>query len=127
MSKIPSVEPTRINLSDRLFHVEILRGGMNRLLLRSNKSETWSDRIEIFFMYVQYMAIPMTLHGPVIEMLGRVDECRDVIPGSFAINPDLKVYSVRSQGSNGLVVASALALDESTASASDPSNFPMMS
>lgn len=44
-----------INYGDRMFHIEIMRGGMNRLLLRSNPDDQKKSRVEILFMNVKFM------------------------------------------------------------------------
>ena len=49
------------------FHVEILRGGMNRLLLRSMPSSDQPSRIEVLFQYVQHLEMPMAFEGLLIE------------------------------------------------------------
>jgi hypothetical protein len=126
LSRTPSDGLEHLDYADRIFHVELFRGGMNRLLLRSNRSESWRTRLEVFFMYVQYMALPMRLHGPIIHRLGTVEDYRDAVPSQFEIDPDLLVFSVRSQAFEGVIVAGAMALDESELSASAPSNFFMM-
>jgi len=58
MSLIALAKGSRISLS-RDFHVEILRGGMNRLLLRSLATKSHPTRIEIYFPFVQHLEIPM--------------------------------------------------------------------
>ena len=58
MSLIALAKGSRITLS-RAFHVEILRGGMNRLLLRSTATNSNPTRVEIYFPYVQHLDIPM--------------------------------------------------------------------
>jgi len=115
-----------IDQSDRVFHLEILRGGMNRLLFRSNKSETWPTRVEILFTNVKYLAVATVLHGPVIRRLGSLDECLDLVPWGLDASTELSVYSVRAGDREGLVVGGSLAVDESQASPSDPSRFFMM-
>ena len=50
----------------RQFRLELFRGGMNRLLLRSRPTAS-DGRIEIFFQYVQRLDIPMTFEGLSIE------------------------------------------------------------
>jgi hypothetical protein len=58
MSLIALAKGSRISLS-RDFHVEILRGGMNRLLLRSMGTKSNPTRVEIYFPHVQHLDIPM--------------------------------------------------------------------
>lgn len=58
MSLIALAKGSRISLS-RDFHVEILRGGMNRLLLRSTGTKANPTRVEIYFPHVQRLEIPM--------------------------------------------------------------------
>ena len=117
----------RIDLSDRIFHLEVLRGGMNRLLFRSNRSQTRSTRIEVFFMYVQHLCVPTRLEGPVIDRLGPLEENAHRVPWRLpSSETGLSVYSVSARGGSGTIVAAALAVEESSAGPSDPSGFFMM-
>lgn len=43
----------------RRFHVEVLRGSMNRLLLRAMPTADEPTRMEVFFQYVQHLDMPM--------------------------------------------------------------------
>ncbi len=126
MSKIHLNDPVYLDLSKRTFRLEVMRGGMNRLLFRSNIRQDVTSRMEIFFMYVQYMSVPMVLVGPIIEAVGTLSENPDRVPWELEVDVDLTIFSVRSRGGEGLIVASAMALDESDASGNEPSSFPMM-
>ena len=126
MSAIHSADSGVVDQSDRVFHLEVLRGGMNRLLFRSNKSETWPTRVEILFMNVNFLAIGTLLHGPVITPLGPVAEHAERVAWLLNTPDDLSLFSIRSAEGDGLIVAGSLSLDESHASASDPSSFFMM-
>ena len=121
-----SDEPRVVDRADRVFHLEVLRGGMNRLLFRSNKSDTLPTRVEILFMNVKYLAVGTVLQGPVIERLGSIAECADRVPWLVDHAGYLSVFLVRSRGGEGVVVAGSIAVDESEASASDPSGFFML-
>lgn len=77
-------------------------------------------------MNVKYLALGTVLQGPVIERLGSVVECADQVPWLLAHPGDFSVFLVRSGDGEGVVVAGSIALDESDASASDPSRFFMM-
>jgi hypothetical protein len=122
----PSEELPVIDHADRVFHLEILRGGMNRLLFRSNRSGTWATRVEVFFMNVKYLAAATMLHGLVVERSGRLDECSDRVNWNLEPSPELWFFSVLSTSGDGIIVAGSVAVDESDASASDPSRFFMM-
>lgn len=126
MSTTRSDELGFIDQSDRIFHLEVLRGGMNRLLFRSNMSETWPTRVEILFMNVKYLAVATVLRGPVIQRLGSLEECSDRVSWSLDAPSGIAVFSVHSGDGRGMVVAGSMALDESNASPSDPSRFFMM-
>ncbi len=115
-----------LDLSGRIFHLEVLRGGMNRLLFRSNRSQSWPTRIEIFFMHVQHLAVPTRLEGPVVDRLGPLEEHGHLVPWRLPPDVDLSVYAVSTRGGRGFIVAAEMAVEESSASASDPSSFFMM-
>ncbi|MDQ1748886.1 MAG: hypothetical protein QOD07_3149 [Frankiaceae bacterium] len=99
---------------------------MNRLLLRSNKSATWTTRVEIIFMNVKYVAVGTSLNGLVVEGLGSLEECSDRVPWRLDLSSEMSVYLLRSGSGDGIVVAGSVAVDESDAGPGDPSRFFMM-
>lgn len=122
----PSRAHEIIDYSDRRFHVEVMRGGMNRLLLRSNIQEPWDTRIEILFMNVKYMNIGTTMNGLIIEDRGAVQEHPEALPWKVASVVDQLLFEIRADEGTGIVVAGAVAVDISDAGPSAPSNFFMM-
>lgn len=123
MSRTTRDSDSIIDLSDRIVHLEVLRGGMNRLLFRTNRSETWNTRIEVYFANVKYLAVSTLLRGPTFERLGAVHELPDLVPPDVAASDDMSVYGIEWQGGEGIIVAAAMAVDVSEASAQDPSRF----
>ena len=112
MSLIALAKGSRISLS-RDFHVEILRGGMNRLLLRSMATNSNPTRVEIYFPYVQHLDIPMRIEELTIscEAWGASD--------SF-------LYRLESNGVNvGQVVAAHCIFGEDEAPVGSASMFPI--
>ena len=112
MSLIALAKGSRISLS-RDFHVEILRGGMNRLLLRSTATKSNPTRVEIYFPYVQHLDIPMRIEDLTIscEPWGASD--------SFVFRLDSGGISV------GQVVAAHCIYGEDAAAAGSASMFPI--
>jgi hypothetical protein len=123
----PSSWPARIEYADRKFHVEVMRGGMNRLLLRSNIGKTWDTRIEVLFMNVKYMSLGTAMDGLVVEDLGVLEEHWDAVPWALPPSPGLHHFEIRSGSGTGRVVAGAVAVDISDDGPSEPSRFFMMS
>lgn len=119
--------PARIEYADRKFHLEVMRGGMNRLLLRSNIGKTWDTRVEVLFMNVKYMSLGTTMDGLVIEDLGVLEEHRDAVPWTLPPSPGLHYFEVRSGSGTGRVVAGSVSIDISNDGPSEPSRFFMMS
>jgi len=113
-----------IDFADRVFHVEALKGGMDRLLLRSDRTSHSPYRIEVLFMYVKFLAIATTLEGLVIKDLGPLEE--SVWQGWRLDASDLRVFEVRSSAGVGCIVAGSVASQTSEAGPSDPSGFFMM-
>ena len=112
MSLIALAKGSRISLP-RDFHVEILRGGMNRLLLRSMATKSNPTRIEIYFPHVQHLDIPMRFEGLTIacEEWGASE--------SF-------LYRLESKGvCAGNVVAAHCIYGEDEAPVGSPSMFPI--
>lgn len=106
----------------RFFHLERLKGGMDRLLLRSYKTETWPTRIEILFMGVKFMHIGTRFEGLTItesHQIGAIQWKIDYWDG-------LKRYEVDSSSGSGFVVAYSVSVAESEDDSRAPSRFFMM-
>jgi hypothetical protein len=116
-------EPDVIDYSDRVFHLEMLKGGMNRLPFRSNRGSNSSTRVEILFMNVKYLALGTTLDGMTVR-----DICAAGTDLGWRIGgpDDVHVYRVESSSGEGLVVAGSVTVDRSEAGPADPSLFFMM-
>jgi hypothetical protein len=110
---------------DRSFHVEVLKGGMNRLLLRSNRSAAHPTRLEVFFINVKFMSIGTFFEGMRISDKGVVPNLADL---DWEINTSqpIHAFEVWSKSGSGMIVAGGVETDESTAGPTDPSRFPMM-
>src|SRR5262245_30252152 len=80
----------------RLFHVELFRGGMNRLLLRAMPTAENPDRVEVLFQYVQRVNMPMEFAGLRIE--DSTDADRTTAPWDDVLVefPELRVWSLVS-------------------------------
>lgn len=114
-----------INFADRVFHLEVLKGGMNRLLLRSNRSLQFTTRVEVLFMNVRYLSLGTSLDGLVVEDVGAAEDW-DGLPWRLSQLADLRVYEITSSSGGGHVVAGSVTSDQSDAGPADPSNFFMM-
>jgi hypothetical protein len=112
-----------LNLPERVFHLEVMRGGMNRLLLRSNRTSDFRTRIEVFFINVKYMSIGTFFEGLVIERSGPM---ADRIAWQVGERDEMQTFSLFSTSGQGLIVASDVGTDESDAGPADPSGFFMM-
>ena len=111
----------------RRFHVEMFRGGMNRLLLRTLTSADQPDRIEVLFQYVQHLDIAMAFDGLAVE--DSTLEDRGLSPWAEIVvqHPECRVYRLLSGGRiAGRVVAAACSWGEDQAPAGNPSMFAMM-
>jgi len=111
----------------RRFHVETLRGGMNRLLLRALPTEENTSRIEILFQYVQYLQIPMGFDG--LEIF----DATSIEPGNLKYRdllrsfPTCRIFELTSKGEKiGDVIAAACSYGEDSPPNGSQSMFPMM-
>jgi hypothetical protein len=111
---------------DRPFHFEILRGGMNRLLLRSFPTASHPKRVEIFFQYVQHLDIPLAFDSLAIQ-----DVTSDrILLARYESLPEFKGcrlfrFEVGGQVC-GHVLAAGCSYDEDDGPAGAPSMFFMM-
>lgn len=111
----------------RDFHVEVLRGGMNRLLLRSRPTETDPERIEVFFQYVQRLEVPMHFTDLTIEDSTLEDGVSDPWAATLEDYSECRIWRLRSQGHvTGRIAAAACVVGRDHASNGSPSMFFMM-
>lgn len=123
--KTHSADQTVLETTDRTFHIEVLKGGMNRLLLRSNRTPTHPTRVEVFFINVKFISLGTLLNGMRITDKGVVADPADLEWDIRASQP-LHLFEVWSGSGSGTIVAGGVETDESTAGPTDPSRFPMM-
>jgi hypothetical protein len=123
--RIPSNGPVVIDAPDRIFHVEVLKGGMNRLLFRSNRTATLPTRIEVFFINVKYLSLGTLLDGLTIRDQGQMDNLNE-FGWKITVSQPIRLFEVVSKSGSGTIVAGDVDADESDAGPSDPSGFFMM-
>lgn len=115
-----------LDYRDRVFHIETLRGGMNRLLLRSNRNSQWRSRIEVLFMNVKFMKIGTQLDGLIVKDRGSIDHWQESVHWRVSALSELHIYDIESASGAGMVVAGSVTADSSEAGPDDPSHFFMM-
>jgi hypothetical protein len=103
-----------------------MRGGMNRLLLRSNIKEPWTTRLELLFMNVKYMDIATSMDGPVVADLGPAEQHSTSLPWTIERDLDLRYYRIQAVNGTGYLVGGDMAIDESIKGPDEPSSFFMM-
>lgn len=124
--------PTLLQSSNRLkfdrnFHVEILKGGMNRLLLRSLPCSAHPTRIEIFFQYVQYLEMPMKFSGVSIVNLDAKTSLSREIADVLRRFPSCRAFELTTlEGFTSYVVAASCSSCEDLEAADAQSAFFMM-
>ena len=112
----------------RSFHVEMLRGGMNRLLLRAMPSANQTTRIEILFQYVQHVDIPMQFRELSIRDATRELKQQPKFLTLMQRFPECRIFCLESEGAEaGHIVAAACMFGEDSAAAGADPMFPMMS
>lgn len=111
----------------RHFHVEALRGGMNRLLLRAIPTKNEPTRVEVFFQYVQHLDIPMAFDGLVVADVTKDKTEKAKYPDLLQKFPECRVFRLESGGATvGHIVAAACVFGEDSAPTGAESMFPMM-
>jgi hypothetical protein len=112
----------------RRFHVEVLRGGMNRLLLRAMPTKDEPTRVEILFQYVQHLNIPMKFDGLAVADVTKGNSEKTLYPELLKEFPECRVFRLESGGAfAGHIVAAACVYGEDSAPIGAESMFPMMS
>jgi hypothetical protein len=111
----------------RRFHVEVLRGGMNRLLLRALPTSVEPTRVEVFFQYVQHLDMPMTFDGLVVHDVTDIGTASPERRALLLRFPECRVFQLASGGATvGHIVAAACAFGEDSAPMGAESMFPLM-
>ena len=126
-SPTPLDRDSQISFS-RFFHVEALRGGMNRLLLRAIPTKNEPTRVEVFFQYVKHLDIPLEFNGLVVSDVSKDEGESARHQDLLSRFPEIRVYRLESGGKIvGRIVASACVFGEDSEPAGGESMFPMMS
>jgi hypothetical protein len=121
---IPPSGGQEIDFLDRIFHVEVLRGGMNRLLLRSDRTSDFGNRVEILFMNVQYLATGTSFNGLRVRDIGPATG--DDLPWGIYLPDELRIFELVSSSGRGYLVGGSMAVQESDAGPAEPSSFFML-
>jgi hypothetical protein len=111
----------------RVFVVGLYKGGLRRLLLRSDKTRSNPTRI-VLFMNTQHLSLPTTMEG-----LGTAD-ITDSEQGESVLNDcgitvypgtRVRVFKIRSNHGDGHVVAGSASYIEDMGESWEPSRFVM--
>lgn len=125
MSQTPLSPNSNISFG-RHFHVEMLRGGMNRLLLRSMPTKTNATRVEFYFPYVQHLDIPMQFDELTIYNEAADAKLRPSVHALMRKFPECRLFRLESKGDTvGHIVAAHCIYGEDTAPIGSESMFPI--
>jgi hypothetical protein len=112
----------------RVFGIGLYKGGLRRLLLRADKTDTNPTRIDVLFMNTQHLSLPTTMEGLEIvdvtdsgEGQSLLQECRiSVYEGTR-----VRTYLLHSNSCDGHVIAGSAAYLEDAGEYWEPSGFDM--
>jgi hypothetical protein len=111
---------------ERIFHVELFRGGMNRLLLRSFKQDR-GPRIDVMFIGVEYLDCRTDFDGLCISDVTGTDVANEINNRCRRIDSDEQsIYELRDAHGVGYVVAKSAGYIEDDGESGQPSGFFMM-
>lgn len=111
----------------REFHVELLRGGMNRLLIRSLPTETFPTRIEILFQRVFRLDIPMNFDGLTVSEASINPKISEPWSSLATAQHSIRIYELQTQNRHvGRIAAADCAYGEDDLPNGSPSMFFMM-
>ncbi|MFC0112295.1 hypothetical protein [Kibdelosporangium aridum] len=102
-----------IDLPGREFRVWTYAPGHSTLLLRSGKESSGTTRIDVVFMNVGWLNIPIYMNGLVVERPSSVEVSR-IVERDKAISGRVKeILIVRGADYRGHLIAGAVEVDES--------------
>jgi hypothetical protein len=111
---------------DRIFHLEMFRGGMNRLLLRAFKQDR-QPRIDVMFIGVAYLDSRTDFEGLSISDLTGTDVAAGIVDRCCRIDIESRrIYELRDARGSGYVVAKSVGYIEDDGEPGEPSEFFMM-
>lgn len=114
-------------LFERRFHVEMLRGGMNRMLLLSRPTGEDARRVEVFFQYVQRMEMPLAFEGLEIVDATTDDAYIPAWSETLTLFPRCRIFRLISAGMiRGRIAAADCAYGIDRSPPGGRSMFPMM-
>jgi hypothetical protein len=112
---------------DRNFHVEKLKGGMNRLLLRALPTAENPKRVEVFFQYAQHIDAPMTFNRLEVHDVTHDQRNSPKYVKLIDAFPKCRIFRLDSDGEiAGLVLAAGCSFGEDDGPSHAPSIFPLM-
>lgn len=112
-----------VDRPERVFQLWAFTVGMNRLLLRSVKSESHPTRIDVLFQNVKAMSLPTQLDGLVITEPVPARE-RDLIEETGLMPDEGTVFfEIETSGRTGFVVAGVVVVDEDQGEFFEPSKY----
>jgi hypothetical protein len=122
--------------STRRFQVWLYTVSHSQLLLRANPRFEGDERIEVLFKGVYWMSLPSILEGLIVEQvdrnsapavqkdLGEASLFSGVRkPSPDVLGTDDRVFSVKGEGYEGVVVALAVFVHRDNLPAHEPSGF----
>jgi len=108
---------------DRVFQMWQYSVSMKRLLLRSNRRDSFPSRIDVLFQNVKALKLPTLLHGLVIAEADSDEADRISRETGFLPDRETVIYSVRSPAYDGYVVAGVCVEAEDTMEYFEPSQL----
>jgi len=110
----------------RQFHIELLRGGMNRLLLRALPTKLNPTRVEIYFPYVQHLDVPMRFDELTIYDDASDSNSREDVRALMRKFGECRLFRLESKGVDvGHIVAAHCVYGEDDVPVGSGSMFPI--
>jgi hypothetical protein len=112
----------------RVFSIGLYKGGMSRLLLRADKTETHPTRIDVLFMNTKHLCLPTSFEGLRISDVTGSDEGDALLAESRVTvyrGTPIRVYRIASGSGDGHVIAGSASYIEDAGEYWEPSGFMM--
>ncbi len=112
-----------IERDDRVFQMWAYSVSMRRLLLRSNKNDTFDTRVDVLFQNVKAISLPTTMEGLTVATAGDAGVAEIANKTGILPDDDKSFFELRTHGVRGYIIAGVVVEDEDHGEYFEPSRL----